>query len=126
MLLYIASKNQDDDAAGAPVPNQERRRVYFNVLLIVGRQKGSPRNILPRARPVSEYKITVEHFAPVRWTACYVAREDTVEGPPALLIFTSIERAATYAAINLEGQDVAIVEASEEEIQKHAFGGDPN
>ena len=100
--------------------------MHYYVLLIVGRQKSSPRNPLPRIRPVAEDEIGVENFAPVRWTACYVARNDTVGGPPALLIFSGIKGAATYATINLDGQDVEIVSASDEEIQKHAFGGDPD
>jgi hypothetical protein len=75
---------------------------------------------------VAEHKFDVENFAPVRWTASYVARDDTVEGRLALLIFSSIERAATYATINPDGQYVAIVRAPDDRIQKHAFGGDPN
>jgi hypothetical protein len=100
--------------------------MYFYVLLMVSCQKGSLRNMLPRVRPVREYEATRESYAPVRWVARFVVREDTVEGPLAVLIFSDLVGAASYAAIEHKGQDIAIISASDEEIQKHAFGGDHN
>jgi hypothetical protein len=101
--------------------------VFLYVILEVSRQKGSPRNMLPRTKPVSEAEVSSESFSPVRWTARYITREDTVEGSPALLVFTNLDKAAFHVGTMLaDGRDVAVVTASQEEIQKHAFGGDPN
>jgi hypothetical protein len=97
--------------------------MYFYVLLVVGRQKGSPRNLLPRVRRGQ----SPENPEPVRWTASYETRDDTVTGETGLVVFSSIDRAVEYAGIMMaDGHEVALVEASDEEIQKHAFGGDPN
>ena len=95
----------------------------FYVLLMVGRQKGSPRNKLPREGRGQTLKDPV----PVRWTASYVTRDDTVTGESGLLVFSNIDRAVEYAGIMIaEGHEIALVVASDEEIQRHAFGGDPD
>jgi hypothetical protein len=83
--------------------------------------------MLPRVKPVSEAEVSRESFGPVRWTARYLTREDTVEGSPALLLFSDVDQAATHVGLMLEeGRDVAVISASHEDIQKHAFGGDPH
>jgi hypothetical protein len=99
--------------------------VYFHVLLVMGRQEGSPRNVVPRVkRPQSpgEYDY---RFAPVRWEAAYVTRDDTVTGESGVLVFTDLDKATFYTGTMIaDGEDIAIVVASDEQIQKHAFGGD--
>lgn len=108
--------------------------MYFYVLLVVGRQKGSLRNVLPRVKPRPalwpaeyDYRFAPYRFAPVRWEAAYVTRDDTVTGESAVLVFTEVEKATFYAGTMLaDGEDIAIVSASDEEIRKHAFGGAPD
>ena len=47
-------------------------------------------------------------------------------GESAVLVFTEVEKATFYAGTMLaDGEDIAIVSASDEEIRKHAFGGAP-
>ena len=44
-----------------------------------------------------------------------------------MLVFSNIDRAVEYAGIMIaEGHEIALVVASDEEIQRHAFGGDPD
>jgi hypothetical protein len=109
---------------GCGEPRGSTKEVMFlYVLLMVGRQKGSPRNMLPRVGRGQ----TPEDLAPVRWTASYVRRDDTVTGDSGVLVFSNIDRALEYAGIMMaDGHEIALVEASDEDIQKHAFGGDPN
>jgi hypothetical protein len=98
------------------------------VLLVVGRQKGSPRNMLPRLKGGPQISEQGDYqFAPVRWKAAYVTRDDTMTGEPAVLVFTDVDKASDYAGIMLaDGHDIAIVTASDEDIRKHAFRGDPD
>jgi hypothetical protein len=43
-----------------------------------------------------------------------------------VLVFTDPDRATSYAGFMLtEGYDVAVISASDEKIQEHAFEGDP-
>jgi hypothetical protein len=97
--------------------------MYFYVLLIVNRQKGSLRNKLPRVRRGR----SPEDPAPVKWEASYVTRDDTVTGETGVVIFGSLDRAADYAGMLIaEGVEISIVKASDDGIRKHAFGGDPD
>ncbi len=100
--------------------------MYVHLLLDLHGQEGSPKP--PRVRPVSEAsEPKVEDWAPVQWVAKYVTRDDTVTAETAVLVFSDIDKAASYAGVMLaDGRDVAIIGVSDKDIQEYAFGGDPN
>ena len=96
--------------------------MHLYLLLELAGQEVRPE--LPRVAPGPEGEGA---FAPVRWEARYVTCKDVFTGEPAVVVFTDLDQAVWYAGRSLawSRSDVAVIVATDSEIQDRAFGGDP-